>query len=114
MNFDYNYTCPSINTSINDLKSEISVQTGYMIDQCCPMLEGDQRIEFIGHFVDEIYDLFESHFEDVRRTNESMREEANKQIDNYISERDDEREEVKYLNKKIEELENEISKLQET
>ena len=52
-----------------------------MIDECCPLLEGDKKASFIKGYADQIYDDLEGNFEGVRRSNEDMRSEADRQID---------------------------------
>lgn len=52
-----------------------------MLDECCPLLEGEQKQAFMKEHVSLIHDNFSDHFEDVRKTNEDMRREADNQID---------------------------------
>lgn len=105
MALDYRYTCPDIDRSITAFKSDIESHLSYMLDDCCPMLEGKQKENFIKYYAEQIYNDFEANFEDVRKTNEDMRKEADRQID-YTEERLlNAEEEIKDLNARIEELE---------
>ena len=108
MALDYRYTCPDIDRSITAFKSYIESNLSNMLDDCCPMLEGKQKENFIKYYAEQIYNDFETNFEDVRKTNEDMRKEADRQID-YAEERlSNAEEEIKDLNARIEELEEQI------
>ena len=105
MALDYGHTCPDIDRSIKAFKSDIESYLSNMLDDCCPMLEGKQKEDFIEDYVEQMYSDFEANFEDVRKTNEDMRKEADRQID-YAEE------EIKDLNARIEELERQVSELE--
>ena len=82
MGLDYEYTCSDINRSIEQFKEDIKWDLSDMIEK---LKEGQEtEKELISTFVDEIYYHFEENFENVRGTNESMRREANYQIENYF------------------------------
>ena len=101
MALDYGHTCPDIDRSITAFKSDIESYLINMLDDCCPMLEGKQKEDFIKDYVERMYSDFEANFEDVRKTNEDMRKEADRQID-YAEEK------IKDLNARIEELEGQV------
>lgn len=105
MALDYRYTCPDIDRSITAFKSDIESHLSYMLDDCCPMLEGKQKENFIKYYAEQIYNDFEANFEDVRKTNEDMRKEADRQIDYAEEKLSNAEEEIKDLNARIEELE---------
>ena len=105
MALDYRYTCPDINRSITAFKSDIESHLSNMLDDCCPMLEGKQKENFIKYYAEQIYNDFEANFEDVRKTNEDMRKEADRQIDYAEEKLSNVEEEIKDLNARIEELE---------
>ena len=105
MALDYRYTCPDIDRSITAFKSDIESNLSNMLDDCCPMLEGKQKENFIKYYAEQIYNDFEANFEDVRRTNEDMRKEADRQIDYAEEKLSNAEEEIKDLNARIEELE---------
>lgn len=112
MAFDYGFTCPDINKSIDQFKSVVSDYLSNMLDDCCPMLVGEQKQEFIKSYSDQIYQEFESNFEDVRKTNEDMRKEAEKQIE-YAEERLETSEQTNSeYSEKIQLLEDQISELE--
>jgi ribosome recycling factor len=106
--FDYRHTCPDINRNIYEFQNEIESYLGDMLDECCPMLKDEQRKEFIKPYVKNIYDVFESSFENVRDSNTDMRDEANRQLDELENELSEVQEENKELNENIKTLENEI------
>jgi len=111
MALDYGYTCPDIDRSITAFKSDIESYLSNMLDECCPLLEGKVKEDFIKEYADQMYNDFEPNFEDVRKTNEDMRKEADRQID-YAEERaSDAEEEIKNLNTQIGELEWQVSEL---
>ena len=112
MALDYGHTCPDIDRSITAFKSDIESYLSNILDDCCPMLEGKQKADFIKDYAKQMYNDFEANFEDVRKTNEDMRKDADRQID-YAEERaSDAEEEIKDLNARIEELEGQVSELE--
>ena len=112
MPLDYGHTCTDIDRSITAFKSDIESYLSNILDDCCPMLEGKQKDDFIKDYAEQMYNDFEANFEDVRKTNEDMRREADRQID-YAEERaSDAEEEIKDLNARIEELEGQVSELE--
>jgi len=97
--------------NIKAFKSDIESYLSNMLDDCCPMLEGKQKGDFINDYVDQMYNDFEANFEDVRKTNEDMRKEADWQIDYAEEKTSDAEEEIERLNARIEELEGQVSEL---
>lgn len=112
MSFDFGYTCPDINKSIDSLKSEIDSYLSDLVQELCPLLDGEPRTNIIKEYKDYLYSVFERSIEDVRSTNQDMRNAAEKQIDSIESEKSNLEEEVKELNQKISELEDSISDLE--
>ena len=112
MALDYGYTCPDIDRSIKAFKSDIESYLSNMLDDCCPLLGGKQKEDFITDYVEQMYSDFEANFEDVRKTNEDMRKEADRQIDYAEEKLVYAEEEIKNLNERIEELEGQISELE--
>ena len=112
MALDYGHTCPDIDRSITSFKSDIESYLSNMLDDCCPMLEGKQKEDFIKDCAEQIYSDFEPNFEDVRKTNGDMRKEADRQIDYAEEEASDAEEEIKDLNARIEQLEEQVSELE--
>jgi archaellum component FlaC len=118
MGLDFNHTCPSINRSINDFKDDISRELDSMIDECCPLWSGEERDKFIEGYVNSMYSALESHFEDVRSTNEDMRKQADTQIDdleNQVqelhSEISDLEDKVNYLGREVDDLQDQLSEV---
>jgi len=112
MALDYGHTCPDIDRSIDSFKNDIASYLESMLDDCCPLLEGKAKEDFVKEYADQMYNDFEPNFEDVRKTNEDMRKEADRQID-YAEERaSDAESEIIDLNNRIEELEGQVSELE--
>ena len=109
MALDYGYTCPDIDRSITALKHDIEGSLSNMLDDCCPMLEGKQKEDFIKDYVEQMY----RDFEDVRKINEDMRKEADRQIDYAEKNLADAEEQIKELNAQIEELEEKVYELKD-
>ena len=65
------YTCPKIDRAINDLKEELR---NYFLDEFELGAEAALRRSR------DLYDLFETYFEDIRSLNSEMRDIANAQI----------------------------------
>jgi len=114
MGFDYGHTCGEIDDHISDAKGNITYYVSDLLDECCPLLEGKQKDDFIKGYTDSIYDEISNSFEGVRKTNEDMRKEAENQIDNIERELDDCRGELSDANDRITELEQEVDELNET
>jgi hypothetical protein len=53
--FDFRYTCPDINKSIDALKSDIESHIDNMIDILCPILGTTERNTLIKEYVEEFY-----------------------------------------------------------
>ena len=108
MGLDYRHTCPDIDRSIKAFKSDIESYLVDMLDECCPMLEGKQREDFVSGYVNQMYNDFEANFEGVRKVNEDMRKEADSQIESAEARVNDLEEEIKDLNERIEDLESKL------
>ena len=105
MGFDYGYTCPDIDAGIDAYKSDIEVSLSDMLDECNPLMEGEQKEKFIKSYSETIFSYFESNFEGVRESNENMRKEAEIQIEAKESEIETLEEEILQLKNNIEEIE---------
>lgn len=108
MALDFGYTCPDINSSIDDFKSRVSYHLDSLLDDCCPLFDGEKKDELIDNYVGYIYSEFESCFEDVRRTNENMRKEADYQIENVQELLDDAKADIHDLENRIDSMEKSI------
>jgi len=109
MGLDYGYTCPDINRSIDDLKSEIQAILKDMANEICPLLTTEILTTISKGYMPSIYDIIESYIEDIRQTNSDLRSSAEKQIDDLEDEIDNLKYEVKSLKDEIETLEDKIS-----
>lgn len=97
MGLDFGHTCPDIDRGIESFKDDLKMYLSEILDDACPLLEGDVKGDFIKGYIDSIYAEFEGNFENVRKTNEEIRSEADRQID-------DLQDEVGELKSEIEEL----------
>jgi len=112
---DYGWTCGSIDDNIKDIKDIkdiIESHLSEMLDNYCPLLEGEQKTEFITDNVNYIYSECEGIFEDLRDCNSDMRKEADNQIDDLEEERDQLKYQIDDLENKVDELEKTIKNLQ--
>jgi wobble nucleotide-excising tRNase len=109
MGLDYDYTCPDINSSIKDLKSDIQYILRDLSNEICPILSSETLKEISTGYAASIYDIIESYIEDIRQTNSDLRSSAEKQINNLEDEIDNLKDEVKSLKDEIETLEDKIS-----
>lgn len=112
MTLHYRYTCPDIDRSIESFKNDISNYLESMLDECCPLLDGKVKEDFVKEYADQMYRDFEPNFEDVRKINEDMRKEADRQIDRAEERISDAESEIVDLNNRIDELEDQVSELQ--
>lgn len=108
MIFDFPYTCPNIDKSLDGLKSDIENNFIDMIKECCPILPDHTLNEFIKPYVDSLFDTISINFEDVRSLNSDMRDDAEKQINSIHEEKEDLIERVQILEDRIYDLEHEI------
>ena len=80
VNFDYPDTCPSINNAIRRAKNEIENFIDDILTDACGLLDKKRREELSAAYAESLYGNLEDIFEDTRRSNEKMREEADDQI----------------------------------
>jgi len=106
MAFDYHYTCPEIDKNISYAKGSIEDTISNLVEECCPLLEGDPKQRFVKGWADSLYDSLENIFEDVRETNVKIRAEAERQI-NYLED------DINDRDIKISELEETITNLEQ-
>jgi peptidoglycan hydrolase CwlO-like protein len=72
----------------------------------------EEKNTFLEDYSTEIYNEFESNFEDVRKTNDDMRSEADKQVKDLQDELEGANEGLDLKDNYINELEDTISKLE--
>jgi len=80
VNFDYANTCPHIDRAIDSARGEIENTFDSLLEEVCPLLPDDFRKAFAKEMAEDLYKNLEDCFEAVRKTNEDMRGEADKQI----------------------------------
>jgi predicted RNase H-like nuclease (RuvC/YqgF family) len=114
--FIYKHTCPDIDKGLNQFRKDLESRLEDLINECCPLLDGRPLIDLIERHVDAIHSDFSVNFENVRETNEDMREEAESQINNLEIEITDIKEEsesqINDLETKIKDLEAEVYMLE--
>ena len=84
--FDYPNTCPKIDRAINIARSQINSFLDDLLEEACPLIEVTWRKKLASDYADRLYDSLEDVFEETRRTNEDMRREADRQIDDLMNE----------------------------
>jgi len=72
MGLDYRHTCPDIDRSIKAFKSDIESYLVDMLDECCPMLEGKQREDFVSVYVNQMYNDLEEEIKDLNERIEDL------------------------------------------
>lgn len=104
MGLDFGYTCPTIDAGINDMKEIIESHIDDHISELSPLISAVTRLELTKDWGEKLYDELESTVEGIRETNEDIRKEADRQIDNLESEIDDLKSENKLLQDEISSL----------
>ena len=110
MSFDYSHTCPSIDREIDSAKSNMETFVENIIEELCPYMDFKAEItkDFIKNQSASLYQDLEGCFEEVRKTNEDMRSEAEYQIGVKIEEVEELKDYLAEANIKISELEDQI------
>jgi len=111
MSFNYPHTCPDIDASIKDTKNTIYDNIAEVVSECCPLLEGKIKDDFVKRWVDCMYQDLEHNYEGVRSSNQDMRSEAERQIVLLSDEIENLEYDISERDKKISELEYEIEEL---
>ena len=101
MGLDYSHTCPDINRAINEAKDTISSHIEDIVNQCSPLLEGDPLQDYVKSWTESLYGEIKDCFEVTRKTNEDMREEADRQIDDLVDEVDSLKDEINEFRQKM-------------
>lgn len=112
MSLDFKNTCPDIDEAIADLLSMTEDNIDEILDECCPILQGEQRKEFLKSHLANIKENIQHQFDIVRDLNSDMRGQAEKQLDDIQVEVDALEETVSEKDSAIQELENDISDLE--
>lgn len=109
---NYHFTCPYIDRGISELKGSIESVLSSVVDECCPLLEGDAKRQFLAGWEQSLYESLEDAFEGVRRTNESLREAAERQLEELENTIDERESFIKDLEQNIYDLEEQISQIE--
>lgn len=80
VNFDYPNTCPKIDSAIGDAKRIIENFLVDLIAEVCPYIPEQEIKKLADDNAAQLYRGLEDAFEEVRTTNEDMRDEADRQI----------------------------------
>ncbi len=78
--FDFPYTCPKIDKAINDCKYTLESYLSDYIEDLCPHIPNEEVKRISKDWSEQMYEAISDYFEIVRKTNEEMRDEANRQI----------------------------------
>ena len=95
MGLDYSHTCPDIDRAIAEAKDTIHDHLIDVAGECSPLLEGNQLEYCIKSWTEALYGELEDCFEATRKTNEDMRKEADRQIDDLVDEIDALKDEIR-------------------
>ena len=118
--FDYPYTCPTIDSGLESVKSEIESKLEDVLTEYRDNSEGNEEDQvlingLVSEHADILYDEIANSFEEVRTSNSDMRDEAEKQLkeledefDTIVEEKEDS---ILELEARIQELEDEIEDL---
>jgi chromosome segregation ATPase len=104
MGLDFSYTCPKIDKEIDRVKSTIEDHLEDYIKQLCPLMSMETVYELRSQWTKEMYDNLESVIETVRETNQDMRSQAEKQINQLNDEVSELKEEISTLQRELEEV----------
>jgi chromosome segregation ATPase len=114
MSFDYMFTCGDIDKCLSslrlDIKEELKDFAERIIENYKESLEDPEVIvlEDLEYFIDRIYSGCEEACEDVRTTNQDMRNEAESQINTVVDEKEDLEDIINDLEIEIEDLKSEV------
>lgn len=78
--FDYPNTCPRIDKQIDGAKNVMYRFVESLLEEACPLLSSETLQRLASENSDNLYRDLKDCFEVVRRTNEEMRSEADRQI----------------------------------
>jgi polyhydroxyalkanoate synthesis regulator phasin len=99
VNFDFGITCPRIDKAIEGAQKEIKSFVDDLLIEACPLLSDQDRKELASKYALHLYRQLEDCFEMTRKSNEEMRNAADKQI----SDLKDEIADLEYQLKRLEE-----------
>jgi hypothetical protein len=105
MGLDFNYTCSIIDKNILGAKDILINNIIDILGDACNFLPKETKKELAITYSHDIYKQLEDIFEETRTCNEDMRKQADWQIDNLEDTINDLQEEIKELERKLENYE---------
>lgn len=99
--FDFPYTCPRIDKAIDSCKDTLEICLSGYIKDLFPYVPSAEVVLISIDWSKQIYDAISDCFESVRQTNEEMRDEANRQIEDLEDEISNLKYEVKSLESRL-------------
>jgi polyhydroxyalkanoate synthesis regulator phasin len=99
VDFDFGNTCPIIDKAIKGAQKEIESFVDELLMEASPLLPDKDRKELASKYALHLYRDIEDYFEMTRKSNEEMRDAADKQI----SDLKDEIADLEYQLKRLEE-----------
>ncbi len=103
--FDYPHTCPSIDKNIKWFEDSLKESLKDLILNISPYIPEEVALKLSNERGEEILKEFLNHFEEVRKSNEDMRREAENQIESKDREIGDLAGEIRDLEERIKEYE---------
>lgn len=113
MGFSYRYTCPIIDDNINEFRDTVEDFLKDVIHQCSPLVSDIDLDKKAEEYEEDLYNMVEKYFENLRACNSDMRDEADEQIENVENEVEEKEEQIRDLDDRIEELEKEVEELKD-
>lgn len=112
--FSYSWTCPDIDKNIREFQSMLSDSLDDIILELSPMFANTtEKTNYRNLWEEAIYDEAEKVFENVRECNSNIRNEAEKQLESVIDERDEYKRLYEEAQDKISELQSQVENLEE-
>jgi len=87
---NFNNTCPSIDDALDYIKTEIDEHLDVLLTGVCPYIDSVKKQELINEIIFTLYDkVIVGQYEDIRQLNSDMRSQAEDQLNELASERDE-------------------------
>ena len=112
MNFKYPNTCSIIDREMAKGEDSITYNLEAMLKECCPLLIGETRDEFVEQWKDQIFAEMKQFFETVRESNSDIRNTAEEQMIDLKDEIEEKERETEEQEIRCENLRDEISDLE--
>ena len=112
--FYYSWTCPEIDKNIESFRETISDHLDDLINELSPLFYNTPaKIEYRKDWENAIYNSTEELFENVRKCNSDMRDEAERVVGELIEERDEYKRLSQFWESEVEEKDNIIEDLKQ-